>query len=76
MVKEEERLVYFLDFRESINDKGEDFIHDKFPKCSKCDLNSICAWVYEKESYYNYVKVSPQKLNDKEKEIIIKKIKD
>jgi len=43
MVKEEERLVYFLDFRESINDKGEDFIHDKFPKCSKCDLNSICA---------------------------------
>lgn len=76
MVKEEERLVYFLDFRESINDKGEDFIHDKFPECSKCDLNSICAWVYERESYYNYVKVSSQKLNDKEKEIIIKKIKD
>ncbi|NUJ97290.1 radical SAM protein [Candidatus Gracilibacteria bacterium] len=75
IIKNEERLVYFLDFRETINDKGADFIHDKFLECNNCDLNSICAGVYEKDKYYNYIKVVPQKINKDEKENIIKKIK-
>lgn len=75
IIKNEERLVYFLDFRETINDKWADFIHDKFLECNNCDLNSICAWVYEKDKYYNYIKVVPQKINKDEKENIIKKIK-
>jgi MoaA/NifB/PqqE/SkfB family radical SAM enzyme len=74
MVKNEERLVYFLDFREKINDKWKDFEHDKDEECEKCDLNSICAGIYEREKYYNYIKIKPQKLSKEEKENIIIKI--
>lgn len=76
IVKQEERLVYFLDEREFVNDKWSDFEHDKDEKCKNCDLNSICAWIYEKEKFYNYVKVIPQKLSKQEKENIINKIND
>ncbi len=48
--------------------------HDKLPECSKCDLNSICSWIYEYKKFYNYVKVNPQKLSKEEKEKIIKMI--
>ncbi|MDD2566140.1 MAG: radical SAM protein [Candidatus Gracilibacteria bacterium] len=71
IVKNEERLVYFLDSREVINDKGLDFIHDKKPECTECDLNPICGGVYESEKFYSYVKVKPQKLSKTEKESII-----
>jgi hypothetical protein len=76
IVKNEERLVYFLDSRHIINDKWSDFMHDKKPECNECDLNAICAWVYESEKFYDYVKVKPQKLNKEEKELIINKIKN
>jgi len=71
IVKNEERLVYFLDSREVINDKWSDFIHDKLPECSSCSLNLICGWVYESEKFYNYVKVKPQNLSQEEKEAIV-----
>lgn len=74
IVKNEERLVYFLDSREVINDKGSDFIHDKLPECTNCSLNQICGWVYESKKFYNYVKVHPQQLSQEEKEVIIYKI--
>jgi len=74
IVKKEERLVYFLDERIFSNDKWNDFDHGKHKLCSKCDLNSICWWIYERKNFYNYVKVKPQKLSKEEKENIIKKI--
>lgn len=73
IVKNEERIVHFLDFRDSFLES--DWQHDKVEECSKCDLNSICAWIYEREKYYNYVKVKSQKLTQEEKEKIILKIK-
>jgi MoaA/NifB/PqqE/SkfB family radical SAM enzyme len=76
IVKEEERIVYFLDFREKVRQTWKWFIHDKLDECSNCDLNSICWWVYEKDKFYNYVKVKPQKLTKQEKEKIIYKIKN
>jgi hypothetical protein len=74
IVKNEERIIHFLDFRETFRDTN--FYHDKDKKCKECDLNAICAWIYEKETYYNYVKVKPQKLTKKEFEKIILKIKN
>jgi hypothetical protein len=74
IVKSEERLIHFLDFRETFRDTN--FFHEKDEKCEECDLNSICAWVYERKTYYNYVKVIPQKLTKNEFEKIILKIKD
>ncbi|MDD3646537.1 MAG: radical SAM protein [Candidatus Gracilibacteria bacterium] len=75
IVKNEERIVHFLDNRETIRQTGNYFIHDKLPECKECDLNSICAGIYERETYYNYVKVTSQKLTLKEKQKIIDFIK-
>ncbi len=73
IVKDEERIVHFLDFRSSFQET--EWEHERWPECDECDLRWICAGLYEKETYYNYVKLIPQKLNKKEKEEIIKKIK-
>ncbi len=73
IVKDEERIVHFLDFREKIHET--DFEHEKLPECSKCDLNSICSWIYEHTEFYSYVKAYPQKLSKEEKQKIIDKIK-
>lgn len=60
IVKDEERIVHFLDFRETIHET--EWEHGKKPECKNCDLASICGGVYEQEKYYHYVKVYPQKL--------------
>lgn len=75
IVKDEERMVYFLDERESIRQTWAHWEHDKLPECRKCDLDRICSWVRKIKEFYNYVKVFPQKLTSEEKEKIIKKIK-
>lgn len=75
IVKDEERIVYFLDNRDMIKQSWKNWEHDKLEWCESCDLKSICAWIYEYENYYNYVRVIPQKLSKEEKENIIKKIK-
>lgn len=74
IVKNEERIVHFLDFREEIHET--DFYHEKLPECSNCDLNSICSGIYEHKKYYDYVKVYPQTLSSWEKEKIIKSISE
>ncbi len=73
IVKDEERIIYFLDFREKIQESM--FEHDKLPECKNCDLNSICSGIYEYDKYYDYVKVYPQKLTREEKEEIVKSIR-
>lgn len=72
IVKDEERIVHFLDERETIHETEWD--HGKHPDCKECDLNNICGWVYEREKYYNFVNVYPQKLTLSEKQAILKKI--
>jgi len=73
IVKEEERIVHFLDFREMVRETQWE--HEKLPECKKCDLNQICSWIYEYEKFYNYVNVYPQNLSLEEKKKIIEKIK-
>lgn len=75
IVKDEERIVHFLDNRETIRQYGEHWEHDKLPECANCDLNSICSGIYEYKQFFDYVKVYPQTLTQQEKENIIKKIK-
>ncbi len=72
IVKDEERIVHFLDFREMMHET--DWDHGKHLECKTCDLNSICWGVYEREKYYDFVKVYPQKLEKLEREDILKKI--
>ena len=71
IVKEEERMVYFLDEREVVRQSGEHWQHDKPPECLDCDLTSICAGIYEYRDYFPETKVHPQKLTKEEKENII-----
>lgn len=73
IVKAEERIIHFLDFREEIRET--DFYHEKLSECQKCDLNRICSGIYEAKKYYHYVKVYPQKCSPFEIEEIITKIK-
>lgn len=75
IVKEEERIVHFLDNRETIRQSWEHWEHDKLDGCKECDLNSICAWVYEYKEFYNYVDVEPKKLTQEEKQKIINMIR-
>jgi len=76
IVKQEERIVYFLDNREMVKQEWIYWEHDKLEDCKKCDLNYICSWIYEYKNYYNYVKIKPQKLTKQEKDNIINKIKN
>lgn len=73
IVKDEERIVHFLDNRETIHET--DFEHEKLPDCEKCDLNSICSWIYEHKKFYDFVKVYPQSVTIEERKNIINKIK-
>jgi hypothetical protein len=81
IVKDEERIVHFLDEREIVKQKSEWFIHDKWTECESCDLNAICAGIWMKRAatmgwtnhpaHYDFVAYKPQKLSREEKEKII-----
>ncbi len=76
IVKDEERFVYFLDFREALRQSWRFWTNDKLPECELCSLNPICAWIYELKGNYSYVKAIPQALSDIEINAIIRKITD
>lgn len=86
IVKEEERMVYFLDERDVVEQRGEWFVHDKWAECTDCDLNPICAGIWMSkpfetlgkmhEWYYSSVQYKPQKLSKEEKKSIIDKIRE
>ena len=73
IVKNEERIVYFLDFREKIHET--DFFHEKLKQCSNCTLNKLCSWIYEHKKFFSHVKVYPQSHTPEQIQDIILKIK-
>ena len=85
IVKDEERIVYFLDKREMVKQESSWFYHDKWEDCEKCDLNPICAWIWfskpanlfwdQHPAYFGKEKFFPQKVSEDEKKEIICKIK-
>jgi MoaA/NifB/PqqE/SkfB family radical SAM enzyme len=84
IVKDEERIVYFLDEREKVEQRAAWFIHDKSELCKKCDLNPICAWIWMSQpfdafwkshaAYYSDVQYKPQKITQNERKEILAKI--
>jgi MoaA/NifB/PqqE/SkfB family radical SAM enzyme len=83
LVKDEERMVHFLDQRDIVHQRTHEFRHDYAPECQTCDLYDICAgiWMHDptdiasphgiSPGYYDYVKYKPQKLTPVEKQKII-----
>jgi hypothetical protein len=57
IIKGEDRIVNFLD------DKGkivqEKFYHNKADVCKVCTYNSICAGLYEMDTYYSSKELYP-----------------
>lgn len=86
IVKDEERIVHFLDEREIVEQKSAWFMHDKNDLCSGCDLNDICAGIWmskpfetlgeQHPGYYDFVEYRPQKVSSSEKDRILKKIRN
>jgi hypothetical protein len=75
IVKKEERIVHFLDERNSTYQPTEWFQHKKLPECNSCDLNSVCGGLYDFEDIYKHIKVTAQRVTNEEKKVIISKIK-
>lgn len=57
IVKEEERIVHFLDHKGMI--KQTNWKYDKAPGCQICTLNSICAGLYGMDKYYHRQELYP-----------------
>ncbi len=73
IVKEEERIVHFLDERESIRQR--DWEHTKLPECKDCGWNDICTGIYEYDKYYHYIKVHPKTVSPERKKEVIEEIR-
>lgn len=84
IIKNEERIVHFLDEREIVEQKAEWFYHDKGKECESCDLSPICAWVWlaypatlfgeDHPGYYGYVEFKPQKVSKEELAKIVSEV--
>ncbi len=72
LVKSEGRAIYFLDEKgiKFQNTKGF-WNYNKAPKCEGCSLNSICAGLYQMDTYYSSEELTPLFVS---KEGIIEKI--
>ncbi len=85
IIKQEERIIHFLDERKVSEQPSEWFFHDKSIVCDSCDLNDICGGIWfaqpahafweDHPGYYDFVEYRPQKVSDLEKNAIIQKIK-
>jgi len=73
IVKDEERMVYFLDERHIVRQNRRSmWFYDKAECCQFCTLNSICAGLYQLGKYYSPKELFSVFVNKNE---IIKKIK-
>ncbi len=57
IIKSEERIVHFLDDKETVRQTQWD--HGKAEVCSVCHFNAICAGLYELGNFYDPVELSP-----------------
>jgi len=57
IVKEEERIVYFLDDKGMVRQTSWD--HGKAEACRVCSLDAICAGLYEMDRHYDSGELSP-----------------
>ncbi len=57
IVKEEERIVHFLDEKGMVRQTS--FAHGKADVCQVCTLNDICAGLFEMDKWYSSAELSP-----------------
>lgn len=57
IVKEEERIVHFLDDKGTI--RQTDFVHAKAEVCQSCTLNDICGGLFELGEHYDLDELYP-----------------
>lgn len=57
IVKGEERIVYFLDYKGMV--RQTDFEHGKADVCKVCSLNDICAGLFAMDSHYSSGELYP-----------------
>lgn len=74
LAKKESRITVFLDERWTYDKQSEDFRHDYIKTCEKCDLYSICWWVYELDKYFKNTTLEPIKKWKKYLDDLINKI--
>lgn len=57
IVKEEERMVHFLDDKGTV--RQTDFEHLKVEACANCSLNDVCGGLFELGQWYDPAELSP-----------------
>ncbi len=57
IVKEEERIVHFLDEKGTI--RQTDFRHPKAEVCASCSLDTICGGLFELGDHYDLAELNP-----------------
>ena len=75
LVKEEERIVHFLDIRSFHRDAGDSFRHDYPEGCQGCDLRGICAGITEASTFYKSQEPRPVKLAPGQLDDIVRRIR-
>jgi MoaA/NifB/PqqE/SkfB family radical SAM enzyme len=65
IVKEENRLIYFLDERELDDQKSGKFRYPKQKECTDCSLQNICAGLQGAVKYYDPKELIPQEIDEK-----------
>ena len=59
LVKNEERMVHFLDGKGTVRQPPGMFYHRKHERCGSCAVNSICGGVFERGDMYDPEEVYP-----------------
>jgi len=63
IVKDEGRIIYFLDKRGKMLQDSDQFKYPSVKACKKCSLASICAGLYAADQYYDSKELEPQKVD-------------
>ncbi|MCX6744502.1 MAG: radical SAM protein [Candidatus Parcubacteria bacterium] len=70
-VKDEGRIIIFLDKRKQMLQNSDQFKYPQVPICNSCSLKDICAGLYAADKYYDASELKPQTIDP---QIIISKI--
>lgn len=58
-MKDEERIVHFLDAKGMIRQRRRAFVHEKAPACARCALDPICAGVDGLGEFHDAAQLAP-----------------
>jgi MoaA/NifB/PqqE/SkfB family radical SAM enzyme len=59
LVKQEERMIHFLDGKGTVRQAPGAFVHAKHARCAECTLDPICAGIFERGDMYDPEELAP-----------------